>query len=693
MSRLMIFTIALIVFGQAPLWAQDDHIYQSQPNIIDLASPVEIRVAEDLDLYLEADDTVADQPIQTSRLASARPLEPSRRQVSSTEPMFELTSENWFANYDVAPRNDTLTPSLESQPVQVPEELDFRLNDLDLIASMRQTVENEFAEATPDTRYQTRSTVIKRQAGERESLLKYRTAAPAAIASRSQFSSPSDATSSRVAGIDLRERPRRLVAAQDQRFLPRAPVQRSSALPWLMLPLIAAPLTWFGVRHYREQKAEQGRATACGGCEKTQLQCEACPAAEENAFRQCGYSSNEDSQTMHVQRSAAIRGQRGYRSNEETQTMHVQERSDVRRQANDDSQTMHYQRRGEAIRGQARTEDTNVGTRESAQDRRASQTSSVFATNTNMNEGRSEFVEGRRETSQPGARDTTSRSIPIRQEYQPTGSFAAQNERAERDQSTEREFDREITREASKSNDDLTRIFGIGPATSGILQREGISSFSDVAATDVGTLESILGAAGKRFQLINPTTWPTQAQYAARGDWEGLDAWREAELESMATESEEIEFVADCNFQEEDCEQEIAVLEDANSLLASVGRIRREADFDDEVRLEELEDGSGYEQSRYDEFDYEERGEFQRFESGTRNGAWSDQEDDLTEIRGIGSATKELLRDNGIRNFQDLAESDLTRVQDILDRAGSRFQTANPEAWIAQAREFTGVTR
>ena len=161
----------------------------------------------------------------------------------------------------------------------------------------------------------------------------------------------------------------------------------------------------------------------------------------------------------------------------------------------------------------------------------------------------------------------------------------------------------------------------------------------------------------------------------------------------MATESEEIEFVADCNFQEEDCEQEIAVLEDANSLLASVGRIRREADFDDEVRLEELEDGSGYEQSRYDEFDYEERGEFQRFESGTRNGAWSDQEDDLTEIRGIGSATKELLRDNGIRNFQDLAESDLTRVQDILDRAGSRFQTANPEAWIAQAREFTGVTR
>jgi len=230
------------------------------------------------------------------------------------------------------------------------------------------------------------------------------------------------------------------------------------------------------------------------------------------------------------------------------------------------------------------------------------------------------------------------------------------------------------------TNDDLTRIYGIGPATADLLHQEGVTSFSDLATTDTETFENILAAAGSRFQLIDPSTWSTQAQYAAGDDWSGLEAWRAAELEAMVSESDDFDITSDA------CDQELAALDDANSLLASVSRIRRDSDSYELYEEGELEEESGYAESRYDDFDFEERG-YEEIESNSND--WSStEEDDLTQIRGIGSATRELLRDNGIRSFGDLVELDAGRLQDILDQAGSRFKTANPEAWITHARKI-----
>ncbi len=70
--------------------------------------------------------------------------------------------------------------------------------------------------------------------------------------------------------------------------------------------------------------------------------------------------------------------------------------------------------------------------------------------------------------------------------------------------------------------DDLTKIEGIGPKISGLLQAAGIQTFAQLASTDVARLQSILDAAGPRYRIANPSSWPAQARLAASGDWEAL---------------------------------------------------------------------------------------------------------------------------------------------------------------------------
>ena len=70
--------------------------------------------------------------------------------------------------------------------------------------------------------------------------------------------------------------------------------------------------------------------------------------------------------------------------------------------------------------------------------------------------------------------------------------------------------------------DDLKKIEGIGPKTAEHFNNAGILSFADLAAASQDQLKSILDAAGKRYAIINPTTFPMQAALAAEGKWDEL---------------------------------------------------------------------------------------------------------------------------------------------------------------------------
>lgn len=72
---------------------------------------------------------------------------------------------------------------------------------------------------------------------------------------------------------------------------------------------------------------------------------------------------------------------------------------------------------------------------------------------------------------------------------------------------------------AKAAPDDLTRIEGIGPKVEQVLAAAGITTFAQLAATPIAQLRAILDAAGSRYRISDPTTWPDQAALAAAGDW------------------------------------------------------------------------------------------------------------------------------------------------------------------------------
>lgn len=75
--------------------------------------------------------------------------------------------------------------------------------------------------------------------------------------------------------------------------------------------------------------------------------------------------------------------------------------------------------------------------------------------------------------------------------------------------------------------DDLTKIEGVGPKIAELLKNGGIATFAELAKAKAATLKGILDAAGKRYQMHDPATWPTQAALAAKGDWEKLSKLQE----------------------------------------------------------------------------------------------------------------------------------------------------------------------
>ncbi|ANH82893.1 glycoside hydrolase family 13 [Niabella ginsenosidivorans] len=71
---------------------------------------------------------------------------------------------------------------------------------------------------------------------------------------------------------------------------------------------------------------------------------------------------------------------------------------------------------------------------------------------------------------------------------------------------------------------DLTKIEGIGPAIAKLLEQQGIQSFKDLSKATGKKLKEILSAAGSKFALHDPKSWPRQAKLAAAEKWDELKA-------------------------------------------------------------------------------------------------------------------------------------------------------------------------
>lgn len=79
----------------------------------------------------------------------------------------------------------------------------------------------------------------------------------------------------------------------------------------------------------------------------------------------------------------------------------------------------------------------------------------------------------------------------------------------------------------SFKQDDLKAIEGIGPATEKLLHSNGIMTWRDLANTQASDVKAMLTAAGSRFALGDPTTWPKQAELAADGKFDELREYQD----------------------------------------------------------------------------------------------------------------------------------------------------------------------
>jgi small subunit ribosomal protein S6 len=80
---------------------------------------------------------------------------------------------------------------------------------------------------------------------------------------------------------------------------------------------------------------------------------------------------------------------------------------------------------------------------------------------------------------------------------------------------------------ASVVRDDLTLIEGIGPKIANLLNTAGITSYSQLAASEVEDISSILSKGGSNYIGHDPSTWAQQSKLAAAGKWAELNTLKD----------------------------------------------------------------------------------------------------------------------------------------------------------------------
>ncbi len=77
------------------------------------------------------------------------------------------------------------------------------------------------------------------------------------------------------------------------------------------------------------------------------------------------------------------------------------------------------------------------------------------------------------------------------------------------------------------AEDDLKKIEGVGPKIESLMKEGGLKTWAQVAAASPESIKEILLAAGSRYQMHDPTSWPLQAGMAAEGKWDELNKWQD----------------------------------------------------------------------------------------------------------------------------------------------------------------------
>ncbi len=171
--------------------------------------------------------------------------------------------------------------------------------------------------------------------------------------------------------------------------------------------------------------------------------------------------------------------------------------------------------------------------------------------------------------------------------------------------------------------DDLKLVEGIGPKIEELFHVAGLKTWQSVAQTEPAALKEILVAAGERFQMHDPGTWPKQCQMMVDDKWAELKAYQnilDGGVEVAGGKKTE----------------KVKVVKDYTAASALFGK--------------------------------------------------KITEDDLKLVEGIGPKIEELFHAAGLKTWLSVAQTEPAALKEILVAAGERFQMHDPATWPKQCQ-------
>ena len=209
---------------------------------------------------------------------------------------------------------------------------------------------------------------------------------------------------------------------------------------------------------------------------------------------------------------------------------------------------------------------------------------------------------------------------------------------------------------AIKAEDDFTAIEGIGPKINDLIHADGIHTFRELSEVDPSRIQKILDKAGANFQMANPGTWPDQANLACNNRWPALKALQD---------------ILDGGIYPDP-----SAAGSKSEGGGSAGASDNSAEYTARITALEAELKS-YKTGPATNFDLAKASGF----NIRRNG----DQDDFTVIEGIGPKINDLIHADGIHKYVELARTEVSAIQKILDKAGSNFELARPATWPDQS--------
>lgn len=206
-----------------------------------------------------------------------------------------------------------------------------------------------------------------------------------------------------------------------------------------------------------------------------------------------------------------------------------------------------------------------------------------------------------------------------------------------------------------KSEDDFTAIEGVDSEINDLIHADGIRTFRKLSETTPGHIQKILDKAGPKFKMAIPGTWPAQAHLASTNRWSALKSLQGILVGGKHPEkpSGETSVVDNTKY--------ISKIEKLEKKLESYRKKETIVFRKGSVADLELAKSAG--------FNIRRKGD----------------KDDFTVIEGIGKKINSLMHDNDIHTYEELANTDIAEIQDILDKAGPNFKLANPNTWPSQS--------